>query len=80
MRANPERGLRRTNADKRRAVTAMVKARSGWSDRDIAKHVGVSQPLVSKLRAELTTVISSEAEGARLNPPVREGRDGKASR
>ncbi len=43
-------GLKRTNADKRRAAERMLLLFGDWSARKIADHVGVSQPFVSKLR------------------------------
>jgi hypothetical protein len=54
--ANREHGLYRTNSDKRKAVLTLLQDKewSGWSDRQIAKHVGVSQPFVSKLRHEVS--------------------------
>lgn len=50
--ANSKHGLRRTNADKRKAVLTLLndKEWSEWSDNEIAKHAEVSQPFVSKLR------------------------------
>src|SRR5437763_11774168 len=50
--ANATHGLRRSNADKVRAVQMVLgeTAAADWSDRQIARHCGVSQPLVSKLR------------------------------
>ncbi|MDO9357886.1 MAG: hypothetical protein Q7T70_02695 [Polaromonas sp.] len=61
--ANGKHGLPRTNADKRKAVTgALQHPVSGkWSDNQIAKHCGVSQPFVSSVRASLQTVISKES-------------------
>lgn len=60
--ANGSHGLRRTNADKRRAVTGALKHATSckWSDNQIAKHCGVSQPFVSGIRASLQTVISEK--------------------
>lgn len=57
---NAAHGLRRTNADKRKAVTgALQHPVSGqWSDRQIAKHCGVSHPFVSSVRSSLVTVTS----------------------
>jgi N6-adenosine-specific RNA methylase IME4 len=66
--ANASHGLRRTNADKRRAVGVLL-ADKEWvkrSDRWIAEKCGVSQPFVGGIRSQLTTVISS-----------RLGQDGK---
>ncbi len=53
--ANKYHGLRRTNEDKRRAVELMLRDQEWmhWTDHRIADHCGVSQPFVSKLRAEL---------------------------
>src|SRR5579885_3221905 len=49
--ANGKHGLRRTNADKRRAVATMLQDEEWrqWSDRRIAEHCYVSQPFVSGL-------------------------------
>lgn len=54
--ANVTHGLRRTNADKRRAVTALLEDAewSAWSDREIARQCGVTHPFVAKVRAELS--------------------------
>ena len=55
--ANATHGLRRTNADKHRAVTALLDDpefgdRQHYSDRVVARMAAVSQPFVSKLRAK----------------------------
>lgn len=47
---NTKHGLRRTNADKRKAVSRAFELMPDSSERDIAKHCGVSHTLVSKLR------------------------------
>lgn len=64
--ANGTHGLRRTNADKRKAVAAMLADAewSQWSDRKIAEACGVSQPFVSGLRKpeKVITVITPKAE------------------
>ncbi len=54
--ANVRHGLRRTNADKRRAVMTLLQDPewSRWSDRQIADHVGVSNRFVSTLRGEVS--------------------------
>ena len=86
--ANATHGLRRTNADKRRAVL-LVLSDSEWfetmSDRKIAEHVGVSQPFVSALRAELVKTRTTdnryqseaedEAEPEAEEPPEEESGD-----
>lgn len=46
-------GLRRTNADKRRAVQMALEARPKLSDTQIAKQVGVSVPTVSGVRKSI---------------------------
>ncbi|MBK9166258.1 MAG: ParB-like nuclease domain-containing protein [Bryobacterales bacterium] len=65
--ANQAHGLRRTNADKRRAVVmalALPQA-EGLSDREIARHCGVSHQHVSNIRAEQT----KKPECQILTPP-----------
>ena len=54
--ANSKHGLRRTNADKRKAVLTLLNDEewSEWSDREIARHAEVSNGFVSKLRREST--------------------------
>lgn len=54
--ANASHGLRRTNADKRRAVEVLLKDQewSGWSDREIARKAAVSNRFVSNMRSELS--------------------------
>lgn len=55
--ANASHGLRRTNADKRRAVETLLRDPEWcqWSDREIARRCGVSQPLVTNLRTGALT-------------------------
>lgn len=59
--ANAAHGLPRSNADKRRAVAAILvdPEWSEWSDNVIAAKANVSQPFVSKLRRELTQNVLS---------------------
>jgi hypothetical protein len=62
--ANASHGLRRTNADKRRSVMALledVEWRS-WSDNEISRRCNVSPTFVGTLRASLSTVDSEEPE------------------
>jgi hypothetical protein len=51
--SNAEHGLPRTNANKRKAVGLLLEdpERRQWSDREIARHCGVSDRLVNKVRA-----------------------------
>jgi len=53
---NASHGLRRTRADKRKAVTGALQhpVSCKWSDRQIAKHCGVHHELVGKVRQELS--------------------------
>lgn len=48
--ANQAHGLRRTNDDKRKAVEGMLALVPDWSDRAIAKHVGVAHTMVAAVR------------------------------
>ena len=65
---NQAHGLRRSSADKRRAVQIGLREFRNLSDRLVAQMCGVSQPFVSNLRHQLITVIGSNS---------RLGRDGK---
>jgi len=53
--ANATHGLRRTNADKRKAVETLLRDEewSKWKDSEIARRCGVSLPTVAKYRAEI---------------------------
>ena len=53
--ANGSHGLRRTNADKRRAVEGALRhlVSSAWSDNQIAKHCGVHHSTVGDVRRSL---------------------------
>jgi hypothetical protein len=70
--ANRDHGLRRTNADKERAVRAALKHPHGMnlSDGAIAAHVGVTDKTVAKHRSMATPEIPESS--------VRTGRDGRA--
>jgi len=54
--ANTTHGLRRTNADKRRAVETLLRDEEWrqWSDREIARRCSVSNHLVSDIRTLLS--------------------------
>jgi len=56
--ANRDHGLRRTNEDKRRAVERALLARPELSNRDIARHCGVSNMMVGRLRAEMESSLT----------------------
>jgi len=70
--ANHSHGLRRSNADKRRAVQMALAddLLSSMSDRELSTLCGVSHPLVGQIRGELETVTTS--------PVTRTGADGKS--
>ena len=53
--ANTEHGLRRTNADKRRAVETLLRDEewSQWSDREIARRCGVGADMVGDARRSI---------------------------
>jgi hypothetical protein len=71
--ANTDHGLRRTNADKRKAVITLLQDEEWkcWSDGVIADRCHVSQPFVSRLRNELT-------QNGFESASVRIGKDGRA--
>ncbi|QXD15805.1 hypothetical protein GQ464_002330 [Rhodocaloribacter litoris] len=62
--ANAEHGLRRTGADKRRAVMTLLQDEEWrrWSDREIARRCRVSHPFVAKMRADTCNVSSISTE------------------
>jgi len=68
---NATHGLRRSNDDKRRAVATLLYDGewSQWSDREIARHAGVSDRFVNNLSKELT------ANGSQST--CRKGADGR---
>ncbi len=69
--ANRSHGLRRTNADKERAVKTALQERPHFSDRAIAGHCGVSPSFVGKCRSE------AENEGQLSTVDSRTGKDGR---
>lgn len=70
--ANAAHGLRRTNADKRRAVMTLLEDPDWqlWSDNAIAARCAVSQPFVSGLRPKVSTYNGYKSE-------PRKGADGR---
>ncbi len=69
--ANKSHGIRRTNADKRRAVELALERKPDLSDRAIAGHCGVSHNFVSDMRKSLSS------DDSRPVPASRVGRDGR---
>jgi uncharacterized small protein (DUF1192 family) len=65
--ANSDHGLRRTNADKRRAVSVLLNDAewSQWSDREIARRVGVSNDFVSRMRKDQVSLNDTPRDGMR---------------
>lgn len=72
--ANREHGIRRRNVDKWRAVEMALLVKPDASSSAIAEHVGVSDPFVEKVRAEVLTVRTSAGD----EPAKRVGKDGKS--
>lgn len=70
--ANETHGLRRTSADKRRAVLMMLSDPewSAWSDREIARQCLVGKSTVNRLRADVSV---PKGQIARTEPPVSSG-------
>ena len=72
--ANQAHGLRRTNADKRRAVEMSLKLRPNWSDQAIANHAGVHVNTVALARRQFPRNVGVERTGIdgktrRIPPP-----------
>ena len=59
---NAKHGLRRSNADKRRAVTTLLEDKEWgkWSAREIARRCKVHHSTVAKIRQELTGYLASD--------------------
>lgn len=72
--ANAGHGLRRTSADKRRAISMLLEAFPKWSDRKIAEAVGVHNETVGTVRKRVTESVTPDApEGgaAEATEPTR---------
>ena len=79
--ANATHGLRRTGADKRRAVERLLldDEWAKWSDRVIAQRCGVTHPFVSKVRSELTGNRYQSENAATISTSTqRMGADGRS--
>jgi hypothetical protein len=76
---NAEHGLRRGNADKRKAVTTLLRDPEwrGWADRQIARLCRVSNTFVARVRQDLTGDIPSETKADSLTVNV-DSEDGAA--
>jgi len=73
--ANSDHGLRRTNADKRRAVETLLRDEewSQWSDREIARRCRVSHQFVSNIRPSLSTVDSENGTSTERTYTTKHG-------
>jgi hypothetical protein len=76
--ANAAHGLRRTNADKRRAVERLLRDDEWgkWSNREIARRCGVSDTFVGDLRRNLSSVqphmdLYSPEDLLEIDPAIR---------
>lgn len=65
--ANKAHGLRRSNADKRRAVELALAIHPEMSDRAIAEHCGVSDPFVGSVRKQVLTVSTLDTRTGKDN-------------
>lgn len=72
--ANQRHGLRRANADKRRAVELALARKPDLSDRAIAEHCGVDHKTVSAARAAAASTGEIPQSGSSAS---RTGRDGR---
>lgn len=61
--ANQAHGLRRTNADKRRAMEMTLKLKPDWSDQAVANHAGVHVNTVALTRRQLPQNVGVERTG-----------------
>ncbi len=84
--ANKTHGLRRTNADKAKAVRKALKLHPEFSDRAIAEHVGVNHGTIARYRemmerqrsgGEIRHLPSTQAPANNCAPQKRIGSDGK---
>lgn len=74
LRANSRHGIRRTNADKRKAVEIALKEFPKWSGRVLAKLCGVANQLVSTMRREM----EEGGEVCESHTSKLKGQDGKS--
>jgi len=78
--ANKAHGLNRTDADKRKAVEQLLAHPkfSKWTQREIAKHCGVTQPYVHKIMKDME-IPSPRPRSAPNQKPVKEVPEVKAT-
>lgn len=78
IQSNTSHGLKRTNADKRRAVEMLLKDEE-WAQRSaswIAETAGVSHPTVLNIKSQLVNFTGSPTNG-KATPEFAVGKDGK---
>jgi hypothetical protein len=75
---NAAHGLRRSNADKRRAIETCLRHpdSSGWTDRKVAAHVGVDHGTVAAVKAELRGAASEQSSEVAAPRVAKSPRDG----
>lgn len=73
--ANGAHGLRRTNADKRKAVELLLNDTewAKWSDRRIAEMVGVTHPFVANIRTPKVVTVTTPAPKTDSSKPAKKG-------
>jgi hypothetical protein len=77
--ANVSHGIRRTNADKRKAVEFALAVHPDYASRAIAKHVGVGHTIVDEIRNQLASDANSTNPIESINKvEKRVGTDGKS--
>lgn len=77
--ANVSHGIRRTNADKRKAVEFALAVHPEYTDGNIGKHVGVHQTFVRDVRSQVMSNITSTNSIDPINKvEKRIGTDGKS--
>ncbi len=79
--ANAAHGLRRTNEDKRKAVTIMLEDKewSQWSNREIAKQCGVAESSVRRTRESHTAPLAQYEKNLKNNRTFIHPRTGEPS-
>lgn len=73
--SNAAHGLRRTNADKRRAIELALKHWPGWSSRAVAEKCGVDEITVRRFRCGIPapeTVTGRDGKQYPAHPPMRQ--------
>jgi hypothetical protein len=70
--ANASHGLRRSNADKKRAVETLLRDNEwmGWSDQEIARRCNVSPTFVGSVRKSSLSTVDSEKPAAAAQQPA----------